>query len=768
MEKLKTNPAAAAGLPKKLAAGVFSALIGFLLAGIRFEGAASPFAAAFTAGAAQAFVLPAALGSAAGALLFHDALTALKYIGAVTLIFIFRTAYDRFVRPGRELWLFPLAAFGSVGLCSAVIVLAEGTAAWTDLVVLLCEALIAGAGACFSLRMFALFPGGLRTLGGSPADTAVMLLSGSVLLLSLARFSVGVFSPAHLIGCFCVLLVSFTSGEAAGGAAGICAGLVLGYSAENSVLAYFLPAAGLLCGVLSGYGRLLSAGVFSALAAMFIVLKGSGDTAFPLMIEAAAAALLFSILPKKAVSAVGARLRPFSREKYAAETKTVLRLRLRREAKAVRDISDSVKAVCRMLSAPQAVSPADTFSLVRQNVCESCVKRDVCWSVYARRTAADFERLLETLLRNGNLTPEDVPNSLRSVCRSQNAVLASMQQALCEQNARLRAQNEIYDVKALAAAQFGSVAALLEEAARSAGEIGETDPYLAALARDVFTSFGFTFSSLSLSADENGRMLLEVFCTRIPRMTDDTPLLEKLREKTNIAFMPPVQDEYKKEGTVLCFCEKTALRAQYYKVSAPALGENLCGDTAEAFPDGRGNFYCVLSDGMGTGKEAAIDSVMTCSLFSRLMRAGFSPENALGAVNCALMVKSEEESLATLDLLKLDLYGGKAEFFKAGSSFSVVRRGSKTAVVEQSSLPLGILRETKFQHSEITLQAGDAVLMLSDGAGNISREYFKDLFYRNRDADAKDLAETVLAEALRRAPIGRADDITVACVRLVE
>ena len=58
--------------------------------------------------------------------------------------------------------------------------------------------------------------------------------------------------------------------------------------------------------------------------------------------------------------------------------------------------------------------------------------------------------------------------------------------------------------------------------------------------------------------------------------------------------------------------------------------------------------------------------------------------------------------------------------------------------------------------------------MLSDGAGNISREYFKELFYRRREADAQTLADTVLEEALRRSPIGRADDITVVCVKLLE
>jgi stage II sporulation protein E len=312
------------------------------------------------------------------------------------------------------------------------------------------------------------------------------------------------------------------------------------------------------------------------------------------------------------------------------------------------------------------------------------------------------------------------------------------------------------------------MASVLEDAAEGAAAAGEADPYLSALARDVFAGMGFRFSSLCVTADENGRTLLEVFCTGLPRQPDYNLLLDRLREKTNVGFMPPVQDEYKKEGVVLSFCERAALKPEFYKRSAAAAGENLCGDTVEAFADGKGRFFCVLSDGMGTGKTAALDSVMTCTLFSRLLRTGFAPETALAAVNCALMVKQGEETLATLDLLSLDLYTGQADFYKAGGAVSVVQKGGRTAVVEQSSLPLGIVQETRFARTGMSLSAGDTVLMLSDGAGMLTPEYFKGVLYQHRESDAKTLCETVLAEAVSRAPAGRRDDITVACVRIRE
>ena len=766
LETLKTKqPRVLSALPKKIVGWVLSAGVGAALGAIRFEGAVSPFSPAFAAGAPPTYVLPAAVGGAVGAVLFQPPTQALKYAGALTLVLICRIAYDHILRRGREILLFPLFSFLSVLVSAAAVGLAQGTLT-ENAVITLCEALIAGTCTCFFYRAFTLFPSGVQAFGSSAGDMAAILLSGSILLLALDTFRFGGFSPAHVVSYFAVLLLSCAAGQGVGAAAGIAAGLVLGYAQPDAFLVYFLPAAGLLCGIAAPYGRLVSAGVFSVLGAMFAVLKGAPETALVSVLEIAGAALLFALLPGRAVAAAAGALRPLTGERYAAATKSLVQLRLRRAAKAVRDVSDAVQAVCRLLKNAAPDSPADTAKTVQSEVCAGCLKKEVCWGACRSAVEPAFRTLADIQRKKGSLTREDLPNALRTVCRSQGSVLSGFERVFCELNARRRAKNEVYDIKSLAAAQFGSVASMLEAAADDAGVIGETDPYLAALAKDVLAEFGFGFSTVSVSADAYGHALLEVYCTRVPPIDDMKPLLERLRAKTNVSFMPPVQDEYKKQGAVLSFCEQTPLQAEFCFRSAAANGENLCGDTVEAFPDGRGAYYCVLSDGMGTGKTAAVDSVMTCSLFSRMMKAGFSPEIALEAVNCALMVKSEEESLATLDLMRLDLYTGEAAFYKAGGAFSVVHRGSRTIVVEHSSLPLGILRETAFRKSELTLSAGDTVLMFSDGAGLLARDFLKDMFYKNPSADAKTLAELALAEAVRRAPIGHADDITVACVRL--
>ena len=89
------------------------------------------------------------------------------------------------------------------------------------------------------------------------------------------------------------------------------------------------------------------------------------------------------------------------------------------------------------------------------------------------------------------------------------------------------------------------------------------------------------------------------------------------------------------------------------------------GDTFRCFFAGRGRFVMVLSDGMGTGGSAAVDSAMTADLLRRLIEAGVGCDAALKIVNSALLLKSGEETLATADVAEIDLYTGRARFYKA-------------------------------------------------------------------------------------------------------
>ena len=135
-------------------------------------------------------------------------------------------------------------------------------------------------------------------------------------------------------------------------------------------------------------------------------------------------------------------------------------------------------------------------------------------------------------------------------------------------------------------------------------------------------------------------------------------------------------------------------------------------------------------------------------------------------VNCALMIKSADETLSTLDILKIDTESGMCSFYKAGAALTVIRRADKTLAIEKSSLPLGILSEAEFGKSEISLSAGDTILMMSDGAAIIPHHSFKELLREHKASSVVRLSEAIVNTALSMSPAGKHDDITVTCIKL--
>ena len=194
--------------------------------------------------------------------------------------------------------------------------------------------------------------------------------------------------------------------------------------------------------------------------------------------------------------------------------------------------------------------------------------------------------------------------------------------------------------------------------------------------------------------------------------------------------------------------------------------DGICGDCYEYFCDGKGYAYCILSDGMGSGKRAAIDSVMTCSILLKLIKAGFSLDSSLKLINSSLLVKSADESLATIDVVKIDLFTGETKFYKAGAASSYISTSGNCVRVDTRSLPVGIIREVEFEQSVTTLKHKDVLLMVSDGLINGGEEWLIKELIEYSHMSSKEIARKIIFEAQNRLDGDKDDDQTVIICKL--
>ncbi|MBQ4260290.1 MAG: SpoIIE family protein phosphatase, partial [Ruminococcus sp.] len=137
-------------------------------------------------------------------------------------------------------------------------------------------------------------------------------------------------------------------------------------------------------------------------------------------------------------------------------------------------------------------------------------------------------------------------------------------------------------------------------------------------------------------------------------------------------------------------------------------------------------------------------------------------------VNAALMIKSEDESLSTVDLASVDLYSGMLTLKKAGAAATYIRRGGRVTMREMPSLPAGILNNIQFATDTVKLSEGDMVVMISDGAVTGDDKWLERLIRTWRNGSAQELARAVVEESMRRSEGSREDDITAVAMRVVE
>ena len=132
------------------------------------------------------------------------------------------------------------------------------------------------------------------------------------------------------------------------------------------------------------------------------------------------------------------------------------------------------------------------------------------------------------------------------------------------------------------------------------------------------------------------------------------------------------------------------------------------------------------------------------------------------------MVKSEDESLSTVDLMQLDLYSGALTLRKAGAASTFVKRSGRVSRRDMRSLPAGILNSIRFAAEELRLNSGDMVVMVSDGVITGDEKWLEQLIRSWNKGSTQELAHAVVSEAVRRRRDMPDDDITAVAIRLEE
>ncbi|MGZ4595848.1 MAG: SpoIIE family protein phosphatase [Actinomycetes bacterium] len=224
--------------------------------------------------------------------------------------------------------------------------------------------------------------------------------------------------------------------------------------------------------------------------------------------------------------------------------------------------------------------------------------------------------------------------------------------------------------------------------------------------------------------------------------------------------------------------------AAHYRPGSRSLG--IGGDFYDVFPAGDGSWRVVIGDVCGKGVEAAaLTGAVRYALRTAAVLAT-SPAEALRVVNETFLHEDWDGRFATLALLQVEPIAGGARVTLAsgGHPPALLRRAA--GEVERVEVPgslIGLLPEAEFGETTRDLEAGDCLLLYTDGATEAGSH--GDLFGEDRlihvveTAPAHSAADLVGAvadavdaftggphESAGPADDGSRDDLAVMCVRV--
>lgn len=440
-------------------------------------------------------------------------------------------------------------------------------------------------------------------------------------------------------------------------------------------------------------------------------------------------------------------------------------IKMKKAANTMSQVAGVVNAVSRELSTIGSPNVGSLYQSMAEGFCRSCKKRFDCWEASFSDTMDSFNHMTEQLETEGKISSDKVVGYLKKECIKLDDICRAVSEAYQEFLIRESAFKRLYELNGIVNDQFENTARILLEFSRQCENVMWNDAQTASAIEKELKKCDNTVQSVMCRIDENGRMEIETFLTRHCAPEDISSIYHLVEEVSKRKFSPPII-ECEEMQTRILFSEGQAFHACIGAAQSKCKGEKLCGDSFEIFRDSSGNQYVVLSDGMGTGGRAAVDGAMAAGLTAELLKAGFGYESILSIVNTALMTKSEDESLATLDVACINLFTGELRLLKAGAGVSLLLSKERISHFSESSLPLGILRELSFACTCDRLVSGDVLLLMSDGISNNDIRWVEDLLrsFDVRDGNVQALSQKIVDTA--KCINDEDDDMTVIAIRL--
>lgn len=584
-----------------------------------------------------------------------------------------------------------------------------------------------------------------------------------VLYVSLVSVYAGVsFWGVNLgrILCVCIILCAAFKYKHIGGA--VCGALttcsVFLSEPELAGNTMLLATSGLIAGAFSTGGSFVITIVFLITTITGLAVGNVNPDTFSMLKDVGIGCVIFSCLPRSFVNklseVVGGEANAVSIVGHAASSKLSFASdTLGSIRNQITDISETIKSKCHKKSIQE---------LVGNDSCISCKLCNDCWRNNSNSTVTGFTKLEARISTVGQLTKKDIAECLNG-CKNSDKLLNSFNSIYKERVYEQSNDIRINELREVVTSQLCAMEDVLCDLSHRINQMSYIDPVLSEKIKQVVHRFGVNNIRVCVFSDEKKSYRVEMYLTSLDSI-DLVKLTVSISEILSVQMELP-QIQKTESVTKLVFCPKAEyeLRIGYWQSSAN--NDVYCGDTLEVIPISTNEEYVVLSDGMGTGKRAKLDSLLTSNLTGKLVKAGVSCETAVRMINSILRVKGWEESFATLDIARFDLYRGVCDIIKAGAAPSFLIRDEVVSKISLDTLPLGILPQTDIASQRIKLFDNDILIIASDGISDFDEQSISSII-SDKKSPCNQLAKKIAEAFFELSNSYKKDDVSIIVIKM--
>ncbi|HUC92961.1 MAG TPA: stage II sporulation protein E [Paenibacillus sp.] len=681
-------------------------------------------------------------------------------------------AYER-----SELSYAPLLVFISTLLVRLFGVVIGETLDWYRLMMVFAEAGLAFVLTLVFIQAVPVLTMTKKTTSLRNEEIICLMILLACIMTGAVGWQVNGLSVEHVMSRYVLLLFALVGGAPLGASVGVVAGLILSLADFGAIVQMSLLAfSGLLAGLLREGGKAAVAfGMLVGTSILSIYIGGQADVMTSTW-ESVLAAGLFMLTPRILMRTI-ARFVPGTSEhtkiqyEYARRVRDVTAQRVAQFSEVFRQLSRSFGQTLETDAWRRKEDDKTHFmNAVAERSCATCFRKDMCWDKKFYQTYKVMTDMMLSVEGNRRSATKELPKEWTAHCVRPHQVLAVMRQQydLFEHDQHWRKQ--IQESKLLVADQLSGVSQIMEDLAKEIRREGQEMHLQEEQIREALEGLGLSIQSVDIISLEAGNVEIEVAHT-FGKGYDEcrkivAPLLSDILGEP-IAVMSERFAEQSGQPASVTFGSAKEFEVETGIAGAAKGGDLLSGDSFSAVELGNGKFAVAVSDGMGNGERARLESSTALDILQQLLQSGMDEKLAIKSVNSVLLLRSSDEVFATVDLALIDMYTAKTTFLKIGSTPSFIKRGSDVIPISVNNLPIGILHDIDVDLIRVQLYPGDTLIMMTDGIYDapghaVNKElWMKRVIQELKAADPQQMANELLDTVVRYHQGDIVDDMTV-------